>query len=219
MSDHTPAPAALDVNPDSIHTPAALREWCAGLQAWFRESKKLLDYTPVGRRVLRDEPARAAKAVENVWHCLRRLAMFCRTRYPKGQSPPASLGEAVRQLDPVVIWCIEQERELTGATPAALEQTGESAFVPAKICRGSRVTSHKQLMALLGTVPNDEHGIRRHHRGQHLFVHAGDWHRWLAEQKRQEFEVLDRAIPEVEAEIAAMRRKKSEKMPKKPRTK
>jgi hypothetical protein len=66
-----------------------------------------------------------------------------------------------------------------------------TAFVAAKHCRSDRILTHRQLKALLDTLPNDDHGIRRELRGRHLYIHAADWLRWNAEQERQETEATD----------------------------
>jgi hypothetical protein len=73
-----------------------------------------------------------------------------------------------------------------------------TAYIPAKRCRNTRIETHKQLIALLAKVPNNQDGIRRAYQGQHLYVHAGDWDRWNAEQDRQQADALDRSIPDVE---------------------
>jgi hypothetical protein len=82
-------------------------------------------------------------------------------------------------------------------------------YLPAKGCRNNRITSAKQLRTLLDKLPNDAHGIRWRHRGQHLYVHAGDWCRWNAEQDRLEAEALDRSIPDVERVTAEIKAKKA----------
>jgi hypothetical protein len=94
--------------------------------------------------------------------------------------------------------------------PKAETPAGDpSAFIRARDCRNRHVTTPKQLRTLLDKMSNDERGIRREHRGQHLYVHAGDWHRWTAEQERQEAEALDRSVPEVERAIEEFRAKKA----------
>jgi hypothetical protein len=99
------------------------------------------------------------------------------------------------------------ERELDDGDGDAAH-TGErdlSAFIPAKLCRNGHIQTPKQLTALLGKAPE----IRREHRGQRLYVHAGDWSRWNAEQERQEAEALDRSIPEVQRAMTKERAKKT----------
>ena len=60
-------------------------------------------------------------------------------------------------------------------------------YMPAKDCRNDRIVTHKQLKSLL----EKEKGIRHVSQGQHLFVHAGDWYKWNAEQERRRSERLD----------------------------
>jgi len=65
---------------------------------------------------------------------------------------------------------------------AQVTPSDPSAFIPAKDCRNNRIRTHKQLIALLDKSHNNNQGMRREHRGQHLWIHGGDWHRWNAEQ-------------------------------------
>jgi hypothetical protein len=82
-----------------------------------------------------------------------------------------------------------------------------SAFMRARDCRDTSINTHKQLKAMLDREP----GIRREHRGQHLYVHAGDWHRWTAEQDRRETEALNTAPEAVERTLQEIRAKKIKK--------
>jgi hypothetical protein len=107
--------------------------------------------------------------------------------------------------DAAAVMAAAGEAPASASAPAPVDL---SAYMPAKNCRHGRVTTHKQLKALLEQVPDSERGIRRLHRGQHLFVHAGDWSRWVADQERQEGDALDRAVPKVEEAIARIRAEK-----------
>jgi hypothetical protein len=78
-------------------------------------------------------------------------------------------------------------------------------YIPAKLCRNGRITSPKQLTALLKRTPNDESGIRREYRGQHLLVHAADWMRWTAQQDEQSWEALDRTEDAITEAMASGR--------------
>lgn len=82
----------------------------------------------------------------------------------------------------------------------------ETAFVPAKDCRNDRITTHKQLKALLDKVPNSEQGVRRRHKGQKLYVHAGDWNRYFDRRNKDTDADLDRVA---EAAGQELRRKQS----------
>jgi hypothetical protein len=100
-------------------------------------------------------------------------------------------------------WFIKEEARLENVTPSTAKVGDDaSAYIPANRCRNNRIITHKQLKALLDKLSDDARGIRRKHNGQHLFIHAGDWHRWNAEQDRQDAEALDRSAPEVEKAIA-----------------
>jgi len=90
--------------------------------------------------------------------------------------------------------------------------TDDTAYIPVKNCRSDRITTPKQLAALLKKVPNDPSGIRRKYHGQHLHVHAGDWHRWNEEQERELEKELSRREERV---TSAMPKIRAEKTPKK----
>jgi hypothetical protein len=89
-----------------------------------------------------------------------------------------------------------------------LDIMDESAFTAAKNCRNERITTHKQLVALLKKLTNDTKGIRRVHHGQHLYVHAGDWHRWHEEQDRRhdkELRRVEAVTPTIVEELRAQK--------------
>src|SRR5262245_16206428 len=86
---------------------------------------------------------------------------------------------------------------------------GEPGYVRARVCRNDRVTTHKMLKSLLNRLPNNEGGIRRYYRGQHLYVHAEDWLRWHGEQDRQASEALDRSAETIAKIRAAKEAKKT----------
>jgi hypothetical protein len=70
-------------------------------------------------------------------------------------------------------------------------------FIRAKCCRDEQITTHRRLVKLLGRVPNDEGGIRWEHRGNHLFIHSGDWMRWRANRDDRDREAVARAADAV----------------------
>jgi hypothetical protein len=88
------------------------------------------------------------------------------------------------------------------------EEADWSAFRPAIECRNNRVQTHKQLKKLLESLPDTEQVIHRRPRGQHLYVHAGDWLRWNAEQETVEAKSLDRAAADVEQAMKDAHEKK-----------
>lgn len=105
---------AFQVDPASIATPSQLREWCQSLQEWFPRKKELLGHTSLGREALLERPGDADNLIQKVWACLRRQARGCTKTYPDQPPSPSSLDEAVRQLDPVIRWCVEREAESAG---------------------------------------------------------------------------------------------------------
>jgi hypothetical protein len=125
---------------------------------------------------------------------------------------PDGAADVLRQVHSALDQESDASRTLPGYDP--------SAFIPAKRCRDGSlgITTHKRLMALLDKLPDDVHGIRREHRGQHLYVHAGDWHRWVAERQKEAAESLD--CPKVsdekeaaiEKEVAKMRAEKDARL-------
>jgi hypothetical protein len=113
-------------------------------------------------------------------------------------------------------WWIEVEARLAVKTDTPCESEAPlsadpSAYIPAIGCRNERIQTAKQLNSLLKKMPKDPCGIRREHRGQHLFVHAGDWHRWNAKQEqlteavRTEAEETDKYAEEIERRKAQIR--------------
>jgi hypothetical protein len=82
-----------------------------------------------------------------------------------------------------------------------------AAYMPAKDCRSARIKTHKQLKALLAQEP----AIRRKYHGQHLYIHAGDWHRWNAEKDKQTWEAMDGTKADMERTKAEIRKEKAVK--------
>src|SRR5262249_28911035 len=73
------------------------------------------------------------------------------------------------------------------------QQPDPTAYIPAKDCRSDHIPPPRQQKDLRAKEPDTSEGIRRYHRGQRLYVHAGDWHRWNAEQKRLRERAMDEA--------------------------
>ena len=92
-----------------------------------------------------------------------------------------------------------------------IPDSDESAYIPAKECRNRRIKTHKQLKALLAQEPS----IQRRYRGQHLYIHAGDWHRWNAEKDKQAWEALDETNADMEHTKAEIRKEKAAKVSRK----
>ncbi len=131
--------------------------------------------------------------------------------------PPMPTNEQLKMewLNAIQLWREEIIGRLIGrmAKTKGPEQD-DSDFMPAYTCRNNRIESNRQLQRLLKSVSDDEKGIRRKYRGQHLFVHAGDWSRWNAEKGKQDSEAVDRmesAANAITAEIRAAKKKKPKK--------
>jgi hypothetical protein len=85
----------------------------------------------------------------------------------------------------------------------------DSSFIPAMNCRNGHIRTHKQLRALLKKLPDSKDGIRRTHRGQHLYIHAADWERYWAKQDELKTRALDpkeaQSVGVVAAHVEAMK--------------
>jgi hypothetical protein len=98
----------------------------------------------------------------------------------------------------------------------------QSAYVRAITLRTVIGLSDKQLETVLTRQPDTESGIRRLHKGQHLYLHAGDWHRWLQTRQDLAGKAVADAIgenddPKVIAARAALIRAENEANPKRRR--
>jgi hypothetical protein len=63
----------------------------------------------------------------------------------------------------------------------------DDSFVPANKIRVGRFDTHSKFKSWLGNHPS----VKRELRGQHLFIHAADYHREIAKEDEMEFAKLD----------------------------
>jgi hypothetical protein len=141
--------------------------------------------------------------------------------------------EAFLVLKRVEMLCESQSGggKLAGRLPA--DHAGEddrSAYIRGKMCRNDEIRTPRQLKTLLSRVPNNASGIRRYHKGVHLWVHSGDWHRWESARLKDKDQLHEEIASEAESNIRSVGEPSFEQMaefvvdvlrpaPKKPRGK